>query len=268
MDTTGIVKWVTGTVHSEFGNNRIDNVIVDNNGNEYFEGGYTINSGFSSTLWFENLYISSNNTSQPYITKVDKFGTVIWLKALILPSYFSYNKFIYLTDNHFIFLDGSATYDVDNNIKPLGKVQIDINDYLTSSDLNTIKNCKLTIIDEYQGESKKLGDLTLPKVYVEFGMYIARASFLKESIGYKKQLKGLSINIYPNPVSAVLNFEMQLDINKMCELSLFSFQGKLLDKFEISGLTVIDLIKYKPGIYILQFNDGEQNVIHKICIQH
>jgi antitoxin component YwqK of YwqJK toxin-antitoxin module len=67
--------------------------------------------------------------------------------------------------------------------------------------------------------------------------------------------------IYPNPSnSGKINFSKSTDIG---EVSIFTAEGKLI----YSGLILNSLeLELKPGVYVVQFNNGKELESRKIII--
>ncbi|MBX2876583.1 MAG: T9SS type A sorting domain-containing protein, partial [Saprospiraceae bacterium] len=79
-------------------------------------------------------------------------------------------------------------------------------------------------------------------------------------------LNGIQVNIYPNPVSDVLNIEMPGQVRYV--VRLYSLQGKLITSLHNpSSLPTTELVS---GIYYLQIADkmGNWNIIERIMVLH
>lgn len=70
-------------------------------------------------------------------------------------------------------------------------------------------------------------------------------------------LSDLSINVFPNPTTDIINIE--LSEQRSLEYQLFDLNGVLLQEDKISWIqTTISLVNYAPSVYILKL--GENNV--------
>ena len=77
---------------------------------------------------------------------------------------------------------------------------------------------------------------------------------------------GLIFSISPNPVSDILKLSLDKNPETNLQLILYSVEGKLMYKTKInSSITKINMLNWKPGIYILEVSDGIQS--KKIKIQ-
>jgi len=65
------------------------------------------------------------------------------------------------------------------------------------------------------------------------------------------------IKLWPNPAGEVLSWSAP----KLYEVSLFSADGRLLQRTKMRSLTHrMDISSLKPGIYLLQFSDGKTSI--------
>lgn len=69
------------------------------------------------------------------------------------------------------------------------------------------------------------------------------------------------VNLYPNPASSQINFEIQHNNDRVYEIIIYNFLGKKFDELKISGKVTLSLDKYYSGIYIYQLLDMQGTVI-------
>ena len=87
-------------------------------------------------------------------------------------------------------------------------------------------------------------------------------------------LNGLSVN--PNPVIAdgAINIRFSAASNSVVNLRVIDLAGKVLLNqqnrvFEgINSVSINDLSKLKPGLYVVQLNDGQVTVSAKFSVIH
>jgi PKD repeat protein len=76
-----------------------------------------------------------------------------------------------------------------------------------------------------------------------------------------------ALSLYPNPVEDQLNLEIGSLSNDL-ELRLIDLSGKTLREFQLTtGRQSIDLSDLNDGLYLLQFNTGNETVTKKILKQ-
>lgn len=77
---------------------------------------------------------------------------------------------------------------------------------------------------------------------------------------------GEEIQVFPNPVSDVLNIQIQGDVNSE-QLSLYNASGQLMKRIKVKNsvftLSVVDL---PSGLYFLQFNGAKRAIVKRIFI--
>jgi hypothetical protein len=72
-------------------------------------------------------------------------------------------------------------------------------------------------------------------------------------------------NVYPNPVQGVLNLQVQNADKGVVTLSDMS--GKMLGMFNAAEVKTLDMSNLSPGMYIVSFTDGLNNIRHRV-IKH
>lgn len=72
-------------------------------------------------------------------------------------------------------------------------------------------------------------------------------------------------NVYPNPVQNVLNLQVQNADKGVVTLSDMS--GKMLGMFNAAEVKTVDMSNLSPGMYIVSFTDGLNNIRHRV-IKH
>ncbi len=73
-----------------------------------------------------------------------------------------------------------------------------------------------------------------------------------------RALRSVNINIYPNPTRATFKIETNLAEEIMIELRDLS--GKLLEIDQFHQNKQIDIRRFRPGTYILNMRDGQDNL--------
>lgn len=83
------------------------------------------------------------------------------------------------------------------------------------------------------------------------------------SVDAKTTNNEIGVNVFPNPVSDMLNLNFTAD--EIYNVSLLDPSGKIiLDKTDVQGNLKLDLINLSAGIYMLKISDKEQILIQKI----
>jgi len=80
------------------------------------------------------------------------------------------------------------------------------------------------------------------------------------------------VKVYPNPTNGELTINYDLSTDQDVEILVRDVSGKLLYRMETAGTSgenerLINLSKYKRGLYLLQLKSGEQNVTRKVVKQ-
>jgi hypothetical protein len=68
--------------------------------------------------------------------------------------------------------------------------------------------------------------------------------------------KGLTVNVYPNPVKDKLTVSLNSSISKPAGLKVINAFGQVLYQQQLSGTTQIDMSRYAAGMYVVQIDDG------------
>lgn len=89
-----------------------------------------------------------------------------------------------------------------------------------------------------------------------------------EEVSVKDVLEfGNKINVFPNPVSDVVNVKYDLEVEKLV-ISLYSISGKLLKQRNIndtqSGITNLNLSMLPSGYYVITISGDNFNITKKI----
>jgi len=83
----------------------------------------------------------------------------------------------------------------------------------------------------------------------------------------------VSFNIFPNPVSDVLNFKVNLKQGENYQISIFDLNGKTIKSLMFEHMASgdqersIDLTNFKKGIYLLRLTSPSLNQIHKLIVK-
>ncbi|MCY7420362.1 MAG: C25 family cysteine peptidase [Chitinophagaceae bacterium] len=72
------------------------------------------------------------------------------------------------------------------------------------------------------------------------------------------------VTIFPNPVKSLLNIKIKTLDGKASTVRLLNSFGQQLKQLKVSGSTQIDMSGYAAGLYLLQVNDGVENITYKI----
>lgn len=83
-------------------------------------------------------------------------------------------------------------------------------------------------------------------------------------------IEGISVNVYPNPVSDFINISVKTEnnIQKPVMVELFDSQGKTLFLKEFSiDLIQIDMSQYAGGIYLLKVANQKNQILQNFKIQ-
>lgn len=93
-----------------------------------------------------------------------------------------------------------------------------------------------------------------------------RNEFVQNEENTISELIDNSVNIYPNPVSSILNIE--LDEVEKGLLTIFDFTGRnLLKSVLYSKINSIDISYFNPGLYTLQIKSEKGSVIRKLVVK-
>lgn len=83
-------------------------------------------------------------------------------------------------------------------------------------------------------------------------------SFAYSAVRLIQFSKGISVNIYPNPVVNFVQVTVTKDDQKLNTVMLYNSFGQLLNTIQFNGSTQINFNKYASGTYLLKVNDGTQ----------
>ena len=68
--------------------------------------------------------------------------------------------------------------------------------------------------------------------------------------------QGTILRFYPNPATTVINFDFQKSFEKGYSIQVYNFLGrKMLEQFNISDRTQINLTDFTRGVYVYQLRD-------------
>ncbi|MDW3647724.1 MAG: T9SS type A sorting domain-containing protein [Bacteroidia bacterium] len=87
-------------------------------------------------------------------------------------------------------------------------------------------------------------------------------------------LEAFSLQVYPNPVSNLLNLNFELDSSENIQGEIFDIQGKLVERLfsgqRVPGIhrLIFNLRHLSPGVYNLRLSNGEIANNQKLVIQH
>jgi poly(beta-D-mannuronate) lyase len=108
---------------------------------------------------------------------------------------------------------------------------------------------------------------SIGKNYYRLKMVNRDGSYMYSSTQSVIISKDISFNIYPNPVSSVLNLNMGTGIDKLIEINIVDAQGKVLKRIRnISGndnVYKINVTGLDNGMYILQLRDNKSKQYYK-----
>lgn len=81
---------------------------------------------------------------------------------------------------------------------------------------------------------------------------------IENSDGIDEQLISLSMSVFPNPSSDIVNLQIEDSQSSSLSFSLTDITGKLLfEKVIINEITAINLEQYSPGTYFIKVVDGD-----------
>ncbi len=70
------------------------------------------------------------------------------------------------------------------------------------------------------------------------------------------------VNLYPNPATSYVTFDLQKTTDRNLSLEIFSFLGKKMTEIKnITSKTTIDLTEYNRGLYMYQLVDVSGKII-------
>lgn len=270
MDYSGYVHWINSIALLAAGTCGISLISVDSDENILAYGGaYCIDRDPYCQVKLENFKITAEYWPIDFMVRFNRDGKALWLKKFKFENYFYPQKMIFLSNNHFIFTNGTKIYEIDSLAN-----RIDYNkdklhhDFKNSSEPNIINNGKIWVVGEYNNTPFKLGDINLPKPDVDYNLFVGRANFLdKKPVGEIIPLRN-KLRIYPNPSDNILNIEFTSNKRERYSMKLFSSQGQLIDEFTIHENLVLSLTKYKSGLYLVVLSNSKETETHKISIKH
>ena len=86
-------------------------------------------------------------------------------------------------------------------------------------------------------------------------------------------LEAFSLQVYPNPVSNLLNLNFELDSNQFMQAEIFDIRGRLVERLfngeRNPGIhrLIFNLRHLSPGVYNLRLSNGELSNNQKLIIQ-
>ncbi len=90
---------------------------------------------------------------------------------------------------------------------------------------------------------------------------ITFTSFAQNKIDYDQSIQAKLIKFYPNPATAVINFDYMRGHNKTYTLQIFNFMGKKVYELKNTPQQMnIDLDNFYRGIYIFQLRDKNGSI--------
>jgi hypothetical protein len=70
------------------------------------------------------------------------------------------------------------------------------------------------------------------------------------------------LKFYPNPATAVVNFDFQKSFDKGFSIQVFNFLGrKMFESLNLNQRTTINLSDYTRGVYIYQLRDKTGRIV-------
>ena len=82
--------------------------------------------------------------------------------------------------------------------------------------------------------------------------------------------KSFAVKVYPNPVNAVLNIQMNSNEFSKLDVEIFSLDGKMLlrkQQMDSKAVNQVDLSFLRTGIYLCKVSSGENIQITKLIKQ-
>lgn len=70
------------------------------------------------------------------------------------------------------------------------------------------------------------------------------------------------LQLYPNPATAYIYFEIPNNTEKVYTLHIYNFIGKKVNEFQISNTKItVSLDSYYRGLYVYQLRDSKGNIV-------
>jgi len=83
-------------------------------------------------------------------------------------------------------------------------------------------------------------------------------------IGDESLAEESTLNLYPNPASDIINFELNNSSDKEMKADIYDIQGRLIETINIAiNETTIDISKLENGIYVLVLSNEENTYTKK-----
>ncbi len=84
---------------------------------------------------------------------------------------------------------------------------------------------------------------------------------ISETLGQEIAEIGLSLKVYPNPTTDILNLRIDLNDYQRYNYELYDLGGRFLLKKSVSGKTTeISMSKYPSGTYLIKVSKGNSSV--------
>jgi poly(beta-D-mannuronate) lyase len=150
--------------------------------------------------------------------------------------------------------------------------EVNFNRYEIEASNNGISFINIGTVSSFNSSSESnytFNHLTpsIGKNYYRLKMANRDGSYMYSSTQSVIISKDISFNIYPNPVSSVLNLNMGTGIDKLIEINIVDAQGKVLKRIRnISGndnVYKINVTGLDNGMYILQLRDNKSKQYYK-----
>lgn len=90
---------------------------------------------------------------------------------------------------------------------------------------------------------------------------VQQAYEISETLGQQIAEIGLSLKIYPNPTTDILNLRIDLNDYQKYSYELYDLGGRFLNKKTVAGkVTELSMSKYPSGTYLLKVSKGNTPV--------
>lgn len=219
---------------------------------------FTITAWIRIDDWYTGIWapmISKSNFSNVQFRIVMANNSTYWLapfstcgalQGVNLPPV---NSWFYLTliqdlNNIYIYIDGTLTNS------------------FTCSDLIVTNNSPMTVGNDPHGDNEYFnGAIDEVRIY--------KRLLLPDEVNVLTGLNSISstknkINIFPNPVSSVLNFQISGSMKKNTSLAIINMLGEpVLETFLKDQITTLDVSKLSRGTYIIKLQNEDESYVHK-----
>ena len=280
-DVTGNMIWAKG--EGDTGNDEVTGITTDASGNIYMTGYFG-----SPSINFGTTTLTNSGQYNFFLTKYNSSGNVDWAKSAG-GSFTDLSSAISIDTSANIYITGYYT----SSTLPLGTTiltnsdtnmfEIFVAKYNGSGDVvwangtsatdfsgNTIYNQPVSIANDnagnvyvsgyFVGNTITFGDITIPNPTPDTSVVFLAQYSSTSGVPIFTQSQG-DINIYPNPVTALLNITDAQTINQIIITDLL---GQVVYSKDVNSYNLqVDMSNLSSGLYFIKVNGDQVRKIEK-----